>query len=380
MIVIMEANIQLDDSRVSAVMEQARKFGLNPESKGVSGTAYTVVQVLLKDGSTVKSSSVAQHFFEALPGVEAVQRVTPPSVSLAHNGNGHCHQIQIGGVKIGTGLPCRLVAGPCTVDKRIGEVAGNLRSIGVNMIRGGCWKPRSGPDSFPGFGEVAVQWLLSAAARYDMEAVFLEVIESEHIDVVRRIRDEVGYRGTIVLWVGARTGNTILLRKLGEQREFPVMLKNGVDDRGIDDLAARAEWVLARRSVWDVDGQLIKSASLTPGNDQVILCLRGTRKTDRHSPFRFVPNHSWMELIQREWWAPGAIDPSHSAGEEGLVIRNIEDALRYKPALLMVEGGYGNDGYRGLCDMAQSLSVQNLLQVIKLIAGHNKVTYGQEEF
>lgn len=306
-------------------------------------------------------------------GANAVQQVSP--VGLAHSEDVHYRHIEIGGVQIGTGLPCQLIGGPCTVDNKIGDVAINLKKLGVNMIRGGCWKPRSNPCSFPGFGEKGVRWLLEAARDNDMGAVFLEVMESEHINIVRTIRDEVGYTGRIVLWVGARTQNTILLRKLGEQKEFAVMLKNGLDDTGIDDLVARAEWVLARQSVWDDEGQLVTNKSLTPGNDQVILCLRGTRKTDRHSKWRFTPNHCWAETIHQEWGAPVAIDPSHSAGNEQLVLYNVQEALKYKPALLMVEGGYSENGYKGLCDMSQSLSIKNMQAVIEMIANHNKSVY-----
>jgi len=31
------------------------------------------------------------------------------------------------------------------------------------MTRGGAWKPRSSPDSFPGYGAQGVRWLLEAA-------------------------------------------------------------------------------------------------------------------------------------------------------------------------------------------------------------------------
>ena len=378
MIVIMEAGIQSADPRVAAVVAKARLLGINPVPETVTGTEFAVTQVLLKDGTKVRSASLPEYFFQAMEGVQDVRRVTPPSVSLAHNG-GSYHRIKIGGVEVATNLPCRLIAGPCTVDKEIYGIVSRLVQLGVKQIRGGCWKPRSNPDAFPGFGSQAVEWLFEAACRYGVETVCLEVIESEHISIVQSVVNRTGFTGTVILWVGARTSNPILLKALGSQMNFPVMVKIGLNDGGIDDIAARMEWVLARQSVWNENGSLDSDRSLTPGNNRVIACLRGTKQTDKHNPYRFIPNHSWTKIIQQRWWAPVCIDPSHSAGEELLVIENTEDALRFKPSLVMVEGGYEGE-YRGLCDANQSVSIGNMPKIIKLVADHNEKVYGIRTF
>lgn len=382
MIVIMEAGIAAEDARVQAVVDKAKSLGLNPSVTGVVGTEYGVTQVFLKDGKTVRSASLSEHFFQILDGVGSVQRVTPPSVSLAyHKGNGSYHRIKLGdNSSIMTRCPCLLVAGPCTVDSKIDAVVERLAALGIKRIRGGCWKPRSKPEAFPGFGQKGVRWLLEAALKHKIDTVFLEVIESSHIEIVRKVRNDVGYKGTIVLWVGARTSNPILLLALGAQAEFPVMIKNGLDDQRIDDISARAEWVLGRQSVWNEDGTLDEAASLKPGNNQVIICLRGTRQTDPRSLYRFIPNHHWTRIIHREWWSPVCIDPSHSAGEENLVLENIQDALRFNPSLIMVEGGYEDGGYRGLCDMAQSVSISSMRRVIEMVSDHNEKMYGKRIF
>ncbi len=380
MIVIMEAGIQSGDVRVKAVVAKAQSLGLKPEITSTEGTQYGITQVLLKDGG-VRSASLSEHFFQPLDGVGSVQRVTPPSVSLAyHKGNGSYHRIKLGNnSSIATGSPCLLIAGPCTVDSHIDAVVERLAALGIKRIRGGCWKPRSKPEAFPGFGQMAVYWLLAAALKHKIDTVFLEVIESSHIEIVRRVKDNVGYKGTIVLWVGARTSNPILLLALGAQTEFPVMIKNGLDDKCIDDVAARAEWVLGRKSVWNDDGTLNEAESLTPGNNQVIICLRGTRQTDSRSLYRFIPNHHWTRIIHREWWSPVCIDTSHSAGEESLVLENTQDALRFNPSLVMVEGGY-EGGYRGLCDMAQSVSVGNMGKIIEMVSDHNEKVHNTRIF
>lgn len=388
MVVTMQAGLIGEDPRVIAVVQKAQRYGLRPDVKSEVGGQTTITQVFMRDGDPktrgVKACTVADHIFRPMEGVDTVQRLTPPKVSLTQNGTDY-HRVKIGSVEIGTSLPCRLVMGPCTVDQHVESVLGALGDKGIRHLRGGCWKPRSSPHSFPGFGERAVLSLLKAARNLNAESVFIEVIESSHIDVVRYARNQAGYSGTIVLWVGARTVNTILLRTLGAQTEFPVMIKNGVDDLGISGLYDKAEWVLAGAKEWTGEGQLVVEESLKPGNSALILCLRGTRQTDNLSPWRFIPNHHWAELLRARCWAPVAIDPSHSAGtmENDLVIRNAEEALRHDPSLLMVEGGYpanGYDGFTGLCDQAQMVPIDRVDQLIGMVRQHNKARYGLDVF
>jgi 3-deoxy-7-phosphoheptulonate synthase len=48
-----------------------------------------------------------------------------------------------------------MIAGPCSVEseEQIIGVARDLRKIGVNVLRGGAFKPRTSPNSFQGLGE-----------------------------------------------------------------------------------------------------------------------------------------------------------------------------------------------------------------------------------
>lgn len=375
MIVRMETGITHKDVRVPRVVEKARSLGLKPDVKAEHGTQYVVVEIYLLDGSS-RSQSIPDHVFRSLPGVADVVRVTPPRVSIVHKNGCDPHQFALGNkTLIGTGLPCRLIVGPCTVDAHIEEVVGALAQLGIRHIRGGCWKPRSSPYSFPGLGEEGVNLLLAAARRSACETVCIEVIESPHISIVRQAKQATGFTGQIVLWVGARTSNPLLLAALGAQHEFPVMIKNSLDASGIQDLWDRADWILAGSLTWDKSGRLLEDPNRPAGNSRIILCLRGTRQTDPHSPWRFIPNHHWTPFLQEKLWAPVAIDPSHSAGTVPLVLQNVDHALRYAPSLLMVEGGYP-DGLVGPCDAEQSLSLEQIKQVQKAIDRHNQGRYG----
>ena len=66
--------------------------------------------------------------------------------------------IKIDSVVIGEKRPV-IIAGPCAVEskKQILSIAKELKSIGVDILRGGCYKPRTSPYSFQGIGEEGLE-------------------------------------------------------------------------------------------------------------------------------------------------------------------------------------------------------------------------------
>jgi len=357
---------------VQAVVETAKRLGVRPEVRSTAGTGTSVVEVYLLDGD-VKACALPEFPFRQMRRVADVRRVTPSTVSLAANGHTHTHQIQLGSVTIGNDLPCSLIAGPCTVDRRVDDlVRALIQDHGIKMIRGGCWKPRSNAWSFPGFGKQAVRWLLEAAGNYNAEVVFLEVIDETHLHDVEAIVDEVSYPGKIVLWVGARTENQTLLRKLGLQDRFPVMLKNPINCQNVAQWVRKAEFVLAGQIHFDDYGRLIGEQSLAQGNDQIMLCSRGVEHHDPESPYRFLPWHELMDAIRSKYWPTVGVDVSHSAGtmENDLVLVNLSNALQHNPAFVMLET-YLDDG-ESLCDAEQAVRLARLGEFQAMIAGHNE--------
>ena len=57
------------------------------------------------------------------------------------------------------------IAGPCAVESKeqIIETAKFLSSMGVRILRGGAYKPRTSPDNFQGLGESGLKMLAYAA-------------------------------------------------------------------------------------------------------------------------------------------------------------------------------------------------------------------------
>lgn len=371
MIVFMQPGTLEDSDEVRAVKNRAISIGLKPEVRETQGEHYAIVEIYMIDGESVHTAAVADHVFE-MSGVAKIIRVTPPQVSLFHGGT-HARELRLSpSIVVGNGTPCQVVLGPCTVDEHIDTVVMSLVEHGIKMIRGGCWKPRSNAGSFPGHGERGLRWLLAAAKKYGVEVVFTEVMESNHIDVVRRVKKETGFTGTVVLWVGARTQNTILLEALGAQRESPVMLKNSANAVGVDDLYNRASWVLSGPKVWEKDGSLDRGASLAPGNDRLMLCLRGIEKRDKGADHRFDQNVDWIRTLRRaKVWTPICVDPSHSAGRRDLVFDHLAFALQYQPHLIMIEGGY-LEANMGLCDQAQMLPIGDIPRILEMVRVHNE--------
>lgn len=386
MIIHMRVGLEKNSPEVEAVINKASAWQVNPEIELIEGTKYSTVSIRLYDGKN-RSNIIPEHVFNVLDGVEDVMRVTPPEISLAYNGQDDAKTIVLGpDISVGNYLPCRIIFGPCTVDRHVDEIVESIASHGIKMIRGGCWKPRSSPYSFPGHGEKAVRWLLSAAAKHGIESVFLEVMESDHIRIVEKIQNEVGFNGSIVLWVGARTKNSILLRELGKQKKYPVMLKHALSDETPERFTGVSEWIVNGPVLFDDDGNLLEKESSESGNHDLMLCLRGSDGGVK--PWRFRPNWEWTEYIRKNWWTPVIIDPSHAAGtmQEDLVFTAINSALIHKPAALLVEGGYPEDGfpdkkgYRGLCDMDQSIPIERLPELIEIVRKHNKKHYGIDTF
>ncbi|MBN1778673.1 MAG: hypothetical protein JW816_00415 [Candidatus Buchananbacteria bacterium] len=375
MIVTLQAGIGKEDARVEAVVALAEANGLAPQVREVAGANISVTEVYLTDGPKATAAMYPEHMFR-LEGVDNVRRVTPSAVSLKAGNGAKPHHVKVGRVMFGNDLPCQLIVGPCTVDRHIDRLVGNLVSEhGVKFVRGGCWKPRSSAYAFPGFGEQAVEWLLSAAKAHGVEAVFLEVIDTSHLDAVRRIRDQVGYAGQIVLWIGARTGNLTLLRALGMQNEFVVMLKNPIDG-SIGQWVTNAEFVVAGERYFDDDVRLDIQRSLRQGNDQILFCARGVQHHDTASLYRFAPRHDMIDAIRAGYWVPVGLDPSHSAGTmvNDLVIRNLEAGLVHLPAFVLLEVAL--DNVKPLCDAAQAVPLSRLRQVQKMIFRHNEVMGG----
>jgi 3-deoxy-7-phosphoheptulonate synthase len=211
---------------------------------------------------------------------------------LAARGDRPDTVVRIGaaGIAVG-GDEVTVMAGPCAVEDRdsLLTVAGELRAMGVGILRGGAFKPRTSPYSFQGLGAAGLD-LLAEAREVTGMAIVTEVLAIDDIAEVAAHAD--------VLQVGTRNmANYRLLDALG-QAGRPVLLKRGMGST-VEELLCAAEYVLAA------------------GNPDVILCERGVRSFEPLVRNAFDLNV--VPLLRELTHLPIIVDPSHAAGRADLV-------------------------------------------------------------
>ena len=86
--------------------------------------------------------------------------------------------IVVNGVEIGGERPA-LMAGPCAVEsyEQLQATAKTIKDLGVRILRGGAFKPRTSPYSFQGLEEEGLKILRSVADEFNM-AVISEILDT----------------------------------------------------------------------------------------------------------------------------------------------------------------------------------------------------------
>jgi chorismate mutase/prephenate dehydratase len=216
--------------------------------------------------------------------------------------------IAVRGVKIGPpGFV--VIAGPCAVESReqIHKCARVVKECGGQLLRGGCFKPRTSPYSFQGLGFEGLEMLAEAGREYDLPVV-TEVLSPADVEAVARYAD--------VLQIGARNMQNFSLLSEAGRSNRPVLLKRGMMST-MEEFLNAAEYIL--------DG----------GNHQVILCERGIRTFETAT--RNTLDLGSIPIIKRLTHLPIFVDPSHAAGRRDLVIPLAMAAHAVGPHGLIVE-------------------------------------------
>ncbi len=232
--------------------------------------------------------------------------------------------VTVNGVGIG-GPQLAMIAGPCAVESRTQtlEIAEMLSQMGVRILRGGAYKPRTSPYAFKGLGQPGLEILAEAGRRYGM-AVITEVMTPEELPRVAEVAD--------ILQVGSRNmQNYRLLEAVGQQPK-PVLLKRGMS-------ATIEEWLLAAEYI------------LAEGNTQVMLCERGIRTFEPATRFTFDINA--IPLLKQLTHLPVIADPSHATGHAAMVAAVARGAIAAGADGLIVE--VHNHPERALSDGPQQL-------------------------
>ncbi|MDP6943923.1 MAG: 3-deoxy-7-phosphoheptulonate synthase, partial [Myxococcota bacterium] len=193
-------------------------------------------------------------------------------------------------VTIGPGAPPVLAAGPCAVEgeAEIHAAAEMVARAGAQLLRGGAFKPRTGPYDFTGHGRPALLWLRAAADAQGL-LVVSEILSERDV--------EAGAEYVDLVQVGSRNmSNFALLRALG-QAGCTLLIKRGV-------AATLREWRLAAEH------------ALHAGARAVVFCERGIKGVDTET--RNTLDLGAVALLAHDGHCVW-VDPSHAAGRRDLV-------------------------------------------------------------
>jgi 3-deoxy-7-phosphoheptulonate synthase len=170
-----------------------------------------------------------------------------------------------------------------------------LKEAGQVCARMGAYKPRTSPYSFQGYGKQCLPYVFELAGKYGIRVISMEITHDEHLDEIREALRATGDPTGVMLQIGTRnTQNFELLKAVGSQREFPILLKRGFGITLHESLLA-AEYIASA------------------GNRDIVFCLRGM-KTHFGDPHRNLVDFAHVPVVKRLTRMPVCIDPSHSVG------------------------------------------------------------------
>ena len=137
--------------------------------------------------------------------------------------------------------------------------------------------------------------MFELAGKYGIKVIAMEITHESHLDEIREALQQTGNPTGVMLQIGTRnTQNFELLKIVGRQQEFPVLLKRGFGIT-LDESLNAAEYLASE------------------GNRNVVFGLRGM-KTNMGDPHRNLVDFAHVPVVKRLTRMPVCIDPSHSVG------------------------------------------------------------------
>ncbi len=250
---------------------------------------------------------------------------------------------------------CLFIIGPDSVQteeqifsaaRKIAEMADRLGVRDRVMLRAGAFKPRTRPTDFRGMGMDGIRLLDKVREETGLPYVS-EVMDhtlvaelAEHLDCFQ---------------IGTRNAQDFkLLETIGDTGK-PVILKRGFGNDAVEWFNA-AEYVANR------------------GNLNILLCERGVKTMFCGNGYnRFTPDLNVITYAKNETVLPVIWDPSHSAGDDALVVPNMLSALPFGPAAVLVETIH-DEAFRKdqMCDARQALAMSPMEAAVRAVLEFEK--------
>jgi 3-deoxy-7-phosphoheptulonate synthase len=259
----------------------------------IQGIERSVTEVYLL-GDT---KALAIEDVQSLPCVERVIRVSEEYRVLGrHPGDSRPTHFDYQGLRFGQDT-LHVFAGLCAVDSRehVEIMMRALKDNGQQCTRMGAYKPRTSPYAFQGHGKACLPFVFELAGKYGIKVIAMEVTHESHVEEIRQALRDTGNPTGVMLQIGTRnTQNFELLKIVGRQKEFPVLIKRGFGIT-LDESLNAAEYLASE------------------GNHNVVFGLRGM-KTNLGDPHRNFVDFSHVPVVKRLTRMPVCVDPSHSVG------------------------------------------------------------------
>ncbi|WCL49221.1 N-acetylneuraminate synthase family protein [Leptospira sp. GIMC2001] len=185
--------------------------------------------------------------------------------------------------------------------KALGEKYGILDRI---ILRGGAFKPRTRPTDWRGMGWEGIKMLDQAREATGIPYV-TEVMDHTMAEEVSKHAD--------MIQIGTRNAQDFeLLEAVGATMK-PVILKRGFGNEA-------EEWFSAAEYI------------ANQGNLNIILCERGVKTLFIKEGYcRNTPDLNVLTHIKKKTILPCIFDPSHVAGDDKIVIKNLLASLPFDP-------------------------------------------------
>ncbi|PJC36920.1 3-deoxy-7-phosphoheptulonate synthase [Candidatus Peregrinibacteria bacterium CG_4_9_14_0_2_um_filter_53_11] len=298
MIIVMKRHAP--EETIQRVIDEIEKAGMQPVP--LIGTERTVIAIIGDE------RGLDEAHFRSLPHVSTVMPVLRPYKLASRETKHESTIIRVGNVEIG-GQTIAMMAGPCSVENedQIEESTRGVKALGANILRGGAFKPRTGPYAFQGLGREGIDLLSAAGKRHDMVTVS-EIMDVRDVEFTASKID--------ILQIGARNmQNFDLLKEVGRLQN-PILLKRGMSAT-IKEFLLAAEYILAQ------------------GNPNVILCERGIRTFEDET--RNTLCIATVPIVKELSHLPIIVDPSHGTGKVQLIPPMAKAAIAAGADGIMVE-------------------------------------------
>ncbi len=345
MILILESDISTGSPEFKALEKYLDQLpGIRHRVHQETGAQQLLTEVYLI-GDT---ASLSTEDMQSLPAVERVVRVSEEYRVLGrHKDDTRPTHFEYNGVRFGQDN-LHVFAGLCAVNTRehVEAMMKALQAHGQVCTRMGAYKPRTSPYSFQGHGKACLPYVFELAGKYGIRVIAMEVTHEAHVEEIREALGQTGNPTGVMLQIGTRnTQNFELLKYVGRQREFPVLLKRGFGITLEESLNA-AEYLASE------------------GNRKVVFGLRGM-KTNMGDPHRNFVDFAHVPVVKRLTRMPVCIDPSHSVGSRDRAPDGLLDVMHVTAQGIiaganMVLVDFHPEPSKALVDGPQALTLEEL--------------------